>query len=84
MRLISFIIKFIVAVVIIWFALQFEYNGRKLQTYVVEFFKSSKVHENVEGTKAVLSGKKAAPAKTNKDDDTISDEERKELQKVLE
>lgn len=72
--MIKLIFKIIVLLVLIFFVLQIEHNGRKLHTYVTEylssFFESEKEEFKVKKEKV-----------TNPE---ISDSDVKELQKVLE
>ena len=94
----KFFIKLIFVIIVLIIISQLEYKGRKIQTYVEEYFKtfSSKtqpapVKETVENP-AKISEKSTekttekipttAPTKTHPDD-YIDDNDRKELQNIL-
>ena len=83
MRLLFLIIKLIIVVAGVWFILQFEYNGRRLQTYVVEYFKSYGSHEKIEKPKTAPMADTKEKSK-NGSSDGVSDKDRKELQDILE
>jgi hypothetical protein len=59
--------KIVVAIIVVLILLQLEYNGRKLQTYVVEYFKSLKGQKEViyiqEDEQKPETGKKAVKGK---------------------
>lgn len=75
-----------VVAAIVFFGLQFQVGGRPLKDYVVDFYRSPLVQEAARQAKDVIvsylhkdvrSGGDSAPM------DRITDEERKELEKVL-
>lgn len=101
MRIISFLIKLVLVAIVVLLILQAEYKGRKLKTYVVEYYKSltagkEVVEEEVPATdalKGVKKGtKKTVPVKkevkehkrARSDSVDIPDEDRQELQDMLE
>jgi hypothetical protein len=71
------VFKIVVAIIIVLILLQLEYNGRKLQTYVVEYFKSLKGQKEViyiqEDEQKPEAGRKAGKGKAK----TVAPEEKK-------
>lgn len=90
----KFFIKLIFVIIVLVVISQLEYKGRKIQTYIEEYFRtfSSKtqpapVQETVEAPakkaeKSVEKTPEKVPTKTHHDD-YIDDKDRKELQNIL-
>ena len=72
-KLLGMLIKLVIVVVILAVVSQLEYNGRKIQTYVVEFVKSYTDKDSVSYVKS----------KVKRATDYVDETDRKELQKLF-
>ncbi|MCX6111836.1 MAG: hypothetical protein NTY22_00910 [Proteobacteria bacterium] len=61
--MLKFLFKLIVLIIVILILLQLEYKGRKLQTYVMEYFKSLKGHKEIMYIQEEPTEKKTVPVK---------------------
>jgi hypothetical protein len=61
--MLSFLFKLVVTLIVILILLQLEYNGRKIQTYVTEYFKSLKGQKETVYIQEDPVEKKAVPEK---------------------